>query len=616
MVYLNIVMFICSLIGYFYLIKTLFKIDGAFIPLTTFSFITVITYFGGLCQILQIITYILLGLGLLGFIYFLIKKGWHDVEIGSLLFYGCFIVGTILFLGLLLRTHFIHYDNFSHWGIVVKDMLLTHAFPNRSSTVIDFTNYPLGMVCWIYYGCQFLGHSQGMMLFIQGIFIFSCFYAMFGIIQEKKRFLLYVFLGAGCSLLSIFNITIRINNLLVDFILPVMTLAGFSIIYTYRYQLKKATFILVWVLGLLTIVKSTGSLFALFDLLYFVYIAFIDRKTRTKKNILAFVVLLTSYIPTLLWKIHVNHVFSGVSQKFDTAHLQTKTAGQVNKIIHLFVQSSFDFSSRQTIGIFAFEIIAIIACFVVYRVLHKKWSLMKAIVALDVMLVAYFVGILAMYIYSMPLDEALYLAGFERYTSSIVILFCGALVLCATIDLQESFEIKMGMIHDYKAFHSVKTKKYYQVSIIVLSALSIITLLSEYNGMVYNQQQYATSLPCKVEAVTHDCWNHQKIDHHRYLVYASDKDIQVTNYYLQYITRYMLFADHVDGLCAFYEDNLVNLLKDYDYLVIVESDHDEKMLLKEYFNQSGKEKIYKVKDLFKTMTPAAKKQYQQIRELS
>ena len=78
----------------------------------------------------------------------------------------------------------------------------------------------------------------------------------------------------------------------------------------------------------------------------------------------------------------------------------------------------------------------------------------------------------------------------------------------------------------------------------------------------------------------------------------------------------MLFADHVDGLCAFYEDNLVNLLKDYDYLVIVESDHDEKMLLKEYFNQSGKEKIYKVKDLFKTMTPAAKKQYQQIRELS
>ncbi len=188
MVYLNIVMFICSLIGYFYLIKTLFKIDGAFIPLTTFSFITVITYFGGLCQILQIITYILLGLGLLGFIYFLIKKGWHDVEIGSLLFYGCFIVGTILFLGLLLRTHFIHYDNFSHWGIVVKDMLLTHAFPNRSSTVIDFTNYPLGMVCWIYYGCQFLGHSQGMMLFIQGIFIFSCFYAMFGIIQEKISF--------------------------------------------------------------------------------------------------------------------------------------------------------------------------------------------------------------------------------------------------------------------------------------------------------------------------------------------------------------------------------------------------------------------------------------------
>ena len=110
--------------------------------------------------------------------------------------------------------------------------------------------------------------------------------------------------------------------------------------------------------------------------------------------------------------------------------------------------------------------------------------------------------------------------------------------------------------------------------------------------------------------VTDDNWNKKNdIDHHKYLVYASDVDSQVTNYYLQYITRYMLFADHVDGICLFYEDNIVNLLNNYDYLIIVESDKNEKHLLKKYFNVDGKEAIYKVEDLFTTMSPYAKKQY-------
>ncbi|WP_415985382.1 hypothetical protein [Holdemanella biformis] len=108
------------------------------------------------------------------------------------------------------------------------------------------------------------------MLFLQGLIIFSSFYCLFGIIEEKKRFLLYSFLAAGCSLLSIFNITIRINNLLVDFILPTMCLASIAIIYTYRNDLKKA-WILIPILGLLTIIKSTGSLFVLIAIIYYMY---------------------------------------------------------------------------------------------------------------------------------------------------------------------------------------------------------------------------------------------------------------------------------------------------------------------------------------------------------
>src|SRR5690606_8148309 len=118
------------------------------------------------------------------------------------IFQFSFLTGSLIFLVLLFQDNLTHYDNFSHWAIVLKQMLSTDAFPTPASNLIDFKNYPLGISSFIYYVCLFAGHSQSVMLVAQGLLIFSCFYAMFGIISEKKRFLLYAFLGLGLSVLS------------------------------------------------------------------------------------------------------------------------------------------------------------------------------------------------------------------------------------------------------------------------------------------------------------------------------------------------------------------------------------------------------------------------------
>lgn len=581
-----------------------------FAPLFTISTITLIVYTAGLLKILFPISILLYALGIALMIYFLLKKEWQNYIQWISLSNLCFLVGSAIFLSFLLHANFIHYDNFSHWATVIKNTLKTNAFPTINSTIIDFKNYPLGTCSWIYYGCLFLGHAQSTMLFLQGLIIFSSFYCLFGIIEEKKRFLLYSFLAAGCSLLSIFNITIRINNLLVDFILPTMCLASIAIIYTYRNDLKK-TWILIPILGLLTIIKSTGSLFVLIAIIYFMYISHKQRKIKYS------LILFTSYLPILFWQLHMKMEFAGIKNKFDLASTSSvsKSTNDIIKICKLYIQTCFDISSRQTLGVLLFDV-AVLGIFILsYKIWHKKLKLIYTTICLNIMLILYYIGILAMYIFSMPLDEALYLAGFDRYASSIVVLFCGCIMLCATIDLEDSFTIKMGNHYDYKAFYSIKTKRYYQIAVIITLVICTITLISEYNGLIYNQNQYTQSLPYKVMKVTDDNWNLKNdIDHHKYLVYASDVESQVTNYYLQYITRYMLFADHVDGICLFYEDNIVNLLNNYDYLIIVESDKNEKHLLKKYFNVDGKEAIYKVEDLFSTMSPYAKKQYAYIRK--
>lgn len=595
---------LCSISGYMMFTKVKLRLQAEFIPVFVCSSIACAVYFCGLAGFLLPGSAFVLAVGILLFFYFFYgvteKRTYRNFR--PTLFQIGFAVGGLFFFPLLFTGRLIHYDNFSHWAIVVKGMLSTHAFPDAASALVDFKNYPLGSSSFLYFICLFAGNSQGIMLAAQGILVFSCFYALFGVIQEKKRFLLFAFLAAGCSLLSIFNITIRITNLLVDFLLPIYTLVLFVMIYRYQREMKNACIGIIPIAGLLMIIKNTGIIFAGIGFLYLVYIWFKNRDQAFWKNGLA--VLLSAgaaFLPYLLWNIHMAFHFQGIENKFEISSNSIsgisngKSPEEIHQIITLFVKSMFDITSRPTLGILGFHVAAIIASVLAAVLLKKNWNLWKALIALDMVLIAYYLGILALYIFSMPLDEALRLAGFERYASSIVVLFGGGLVLCATVDIENSFYYRSGERPPERAFKTVESKGRYQKATLFFMALTIALLMSERNGMQTIARSYKTTLPYKVYQVTGDRWySGGKVDESRYLFYASDVDGQVTDYYLQYIGKYMLYAPKVDGICAFYEDNLIHLLSNYDYLVMVESDRGAKVLLKKYFGVSGEEGIYKI----------------------
>jgi len=542
------------------------------------------------------------GILLLGYFVFQAARRKLSIRFHISLFELLFLAGSIFFFSLLLRCNLIHYDNFSNWAIVLKQMLSTYTFPTASSDLIDYKNYPLGTASFLYYVCRFVGHAQAIMITAQDVLIFACFYALFGIISEKKRFLLYAFLALGCSILSIFNITIRIDNLLVDFLLPIYSLVLFVVVYRYRTDIKKACIAVIPIAGFLTIIKDTGIIFAGIGLIYLAYIWITYRvKPRWKSGLSVLCTLVASLLPYLGWSWHVAVAFQRVKNKFSVSVGDiriAKTPGEVYTIISLFIHSVFALSSQPTMGIVAFNIAAVAASIFAAVSLKRKWHLWKALITLDGVLILYYLGILGLYIFSMPLSEALQLAGFDRYASSIVVLFAGGLVLCATVDMENSFFYKVGEVPGYRAFKDVNSKHRYQEGIIVCLAVSVALLMSEYNGLLSIQLAYSATLPYKVSAVTGDRWyDSGKEDKSRYLFYAPDEDQQVTDYYLQYIGKYFLYAPHVDGVCLFYEDNMNHLLSGYNYLVVVESDPDEIRLLKKHYDVSGQNGIYKIASL-------------------
>ncbi|WP_340027995.1 hypothetical protein MHB71_25595 [Paenibacillus sp. FSL H7-0940] len=595
------VLLIFSFLGYMQFVRKALSLRWEFIPVFVFSSIACFVFLSGLAgQLFTGSLFILIaGLLLYGGMLFLRLRRGASLRLSFSIFQFSFMAGTFVFLLVLFQNQLPHYDNFSHWAIVLKQMLSTDAFPTPDSNLIDFKNYPLGTSSFIYYVCRFMGHSQSVMLLAQGLLIFSCFYAMFGIVSEKKRFLLYAFLGLGLSTLSFFNLTIRITNLLVDFLLPIYALAILAVIYQYRNEIKKACIVVLPLAGLLTIIKSTGIIFAAIGLIFLLYSWLKHKQKFSWKTALAVVgTICGALIPYFGWSWRMATVFQGIDNKFDvaTSGIQAgKTPEQMQEILWTFLMASTDLTTRPVIGIVIFQLIAIAASVFAIVVLKKKWNLWKALIALDVVLLLYYAGILALYLFSMPLDEAIVLAGFERYASSIVVLFAGGLVLCAAIDLERSFHYRIGEVPDYQSFKTVETKGHYQKGIIGCMAVAATILLSEYNGIVSIAKTYDTTLPYKIHAVTGDRWYPGgQVDNNRYLFYASDRDQQVTNYYMQYVGKYFLYAPHVDGIVLFYEDNMDNLLSGYDYLVVVETDLNAKWLLKKHYGIDMQEGIYKI----------------------
>lgn len=598
------VLLVFSCLGYMLLVRKTLSLPWEFTPVFVFSSIACIVFLGGLVGQLSAVSFAVMILGLFAYTATLVPRLRQGAKFrfSFSLFHLSFLAGSLIFLLVLFQNKLTHYDNFSHWAIVLKAMLSTDAFPTAASSLIDYKNYPLGVSSFLYYICRFAGHAQSVMLFAQGMLIFSCFYAMFGIVSEKKRFLLYAFLGFGLSMLSFFNITIRITNLLVDFLLPIYALAIFAAVYRFRNEIRRACIVVLPLAGLLTVMKSTGIIFAAIGLIFLIYTWLTHRGNPVWKNALAVGGLIcAALLPYFGWNWRMATFFQGIKNKFNVSSSglqgmeKGKTPEQMHDIISLFLKSSTDLTTRPAMGIVAFELMAIAASIFAAVVLKKKWNLWKALIALDLVLLLYYVGILGLYLYSMPLDEAIWLAGFERYASSIVVLFVGGLVMCAMVDLERSFHYKIGEVPDYRAFKNVKMKGYYQKGIMVCIAVTVILLLSEYNGILSIAKSYETTLPYKVYKVTGDRWyKGGQEDNSKYLFYASDRDQQVTNYYMQYVGKYYLYAPKVDGICLFYEDNMDNLLSGYDYLVVVEKDSDGNRLLKKHYGVDMQEGIYKI----------------------
>lgn len=569
------VMFLASMWGWLFIVYRKGKVPVLFVPVVTSVGISLFLYAGALTGMLNPSSWLVVGAGLLGVGFFIKNVAEKNVSFPApTLFSVCFGSGILIFTVLTLGFRFEHYDNFSHWAMTVKSMLITDQLPDAGNQLVTFKNYPPGCAVFIYYVCKFLGNAQGVMLLAQNSILFSCFLAVFGIIKEKQRFLLYSFLGMGCSLLSYLNLTIRINNLLVDFLLPLLAMAAIAFVYQSRDSLWKTSLCTALILGFTCIVKNTGIVFAGFVLAY--YIWNIGKKKGIAAWIKAVTVCMTvclALIPYVVWNLYVRCRFSGIEQKFQLAFRKQESLAvskeQYGQITEEFVKAAFSTSNRAILAFFLCNIAAVLAVLFVRIFLKKQWKLGRVLIVVDLMTIVYHIGILGLYLFSMPEEEAVRLAGFDRYACSIMVLAAGLLFMQATIDMEHSFAVRIEGNGTYRAFSSPAAKRRYQYMVLATMMIGVNFLYSEINGLLYIQSNYSQSLAGRMETLAGDRWQEEE-DQRKYLVAASDREGQVSNGEVFYVSRYFLNAPNVEVTERLDAGNMDEIKKEYDVLIILD----------------------------------------------
>ena len=428
----RLLLFFVITMGYNAFFRNTVKMNRRLTWVFTFSVITLVLYLGSLLGFMLQTVYVISVLGCLLSLYYLWAVWKKKYRFGRLDYIALGMMAYLLLFGITLwYSPLLHYDNFTHWATIVKFFHINNALPTQQDTIISYYTYPVGSSLFIYFFTTIVGFSEGSMLIGQFFLIASSLYAMFAALRDDRRVLMVSMIFASFAVFNTFNIAIRLNNLLVDFLLPALALAAIAGCFAYRNRFWFLSLNTAVILGLLSIVKVSGLFFvALVLVVYVVCIVrlLVRKRARLKALVLLIMTLLVSFLPFVIWQKHVTDNFPNASSAKHAVSMSElgqvltgNLSGDPQKIITLFVKSVFTFDSLASNGILIINLIMLIAFVVIgIRLKYKKFVLLTW-GFVDISIVTYYIGILLMYLTAMPTDEALELAGFERYASSIVI---------------------------------------------------------------------------------------------------------------------------------------------------------------------------------------------------
>ena len=429
---LGTIIFWIMILGIKKFLENKFNINKNFTLVLTFSLIGIIVFIAGILNIMKIVSLLLTISSVIYFFYSLYKEKPKLSKIKEEILKPHVIIPTIIFIYITIigmDMHLTHYDNFSHWGLIIKNMLLDNALPNFEDSMIMFKGYQPGSACFVYIYGLLAGKTETAMIIGHNYLTFAFLTPLFAFIKGNNKKLKNALIAI--FYIFIMTISIKFNDLLVDSIIATMSISSLAIINYYKKDLKKATLYSLPITVFTFLVKNTGFLIGIINCIYLLYLSHKNKNIKEGWKY-TFITMITLVITLLIWQGHVKLAFGEMalyskhSLSSDNIILSLRTKGWDKLFLFIKEYALHLFTLKNNItNIYILIINVILLLFATTNNKKYKKETFIIIGIIDLLYLFYYLIIGGMYLFSMPWEEAIVFAGYERYMTTIIIIIIG-----------------------------------------------------------------------------------------------------------------------------------------------------------------------------------------------
>ena len=406
-----------SNLGYWEFFRSKSKLNVYFLPAFTIAAQFLVLFTAGLTNLLAEGAYAIYFLGLALFLAALGREKGALLKPYRNWGYGFLALGLVILFVSVKGQLFSWQDSFTHWGLVVKNMLSTDGFPNFADEVITFQSYPLGSAAYLYYFCKMTGESEYVQMLAQGFMMLCMMLPLFAYVR-KNHLVCTVLLALMPNFLLCYNTPV--TELLVDTLLPLTGMAAALFLY-HECLTREAPVSQYYAIPLLCLtvqVKSSGFFF-----LAAAAVLLPAFRKKDKKDLLTKAAVIAAPLAVhFLWNRHCDYVFARAASSkhaLTADYLSATFADKSPEDIPVILQGVAEYAvTRQ-------ELLWLLAWLAVLGVLTwllagaMKKHYLRLLAGIAGIYAVYTLGMMGMYLFSMPRYAALTFNCIDRYMRTI-----------------------------------------------------------------------------------------------------------------------------------------------------------------------------------------------------
>ena len=496
---------------------------------------------------------------------------------GLFVYMALFVINIIINQGRILED----YDEYTHWGVIIKNMFMYNTYGTNPESVVRFNEYPPFTAIFQYF---FLGiqkvYQEDTIIIAQNVLYLSIIIPITRTISWRKNLRkLWMIVPIIVFLPMIFYSNFFLE-ILVDGMIAIMfsylMFAAFDKEEDLRFKMLK----LFCGFVMLCLTKTTGMGLAVIGIGIILIRNMLDRKKKVenskKETKFIFIAIALAALFTSLWYIKV----SQVDAKWDYTQFVQADEGKLE--IQKQITKSFwnAFFSNEVImdksftafGIFLF----LMAFFVCTKKMVKKQNYSYYGKAFFITTILYLIGTWIIYITIFDLEEAIPLTSFDRYISLILLSFT-TFQVNALIEEEQTNQRKI-------------------IFVVIATLVMLLPVANIYERYI-EAKAHMDMANINREVYTKLKYQKDKLEVDDQLLFLTRPQDQVQ--FLEALNNYEIMPIRIkEARIASFNtlENFERLIKDYTHVYIYRMEEEEKETIKEIFENEYVEndRLYRV----------------------